>query len=114
MPFIEARITKRLSDGQKDELRSGLAAIIGEELGKAEGYIMVGIADGYALYLGKERLGEGAMISVQHMGNKDPDAYRAITRRMTETLGQLLGTQGDQVYITFQCINEWGWRGELL
>lgn len=114
MPFIQTRITSKLSTAEKDSLRAQFLKIIGEELNKPAGYIMIGIEDGYALSLGESLLEKGAMISVQHMGVPDKQAYQAITKRMSLELEKALGIRSECIYITFQCINDWGWSGQLL
>ena len=113
MPFVQARISKDLSDSEKTALQKELTAIVKDELHKPAGFIMVGIEAGYNLWLGENRLENGAMISVQQFGSANRDAYNAITQRICDCLKKNLGTPSDKVYVTFQSINEWGWNGQL-
>ncbi len=114
MPFVQTRLTNKLNDIEKSKLHSAIEEIIKEELQKPVDYIMVGIEDGYNLWLGDNKLENGAMISVQHMGIPSKDAYNAITKRISKVLEDEFQTDSSKVYITFQCINEWGWSGSLL
>lgn len=113
MPFVQARISKDLSDSEKTALQKELTAIIKDELHKPAGFIMTGIEAGYDLWLGDNKLDNGAMISVQQFGSANRDAYNAITKRICDYLNTSLGTPSDKVYVTFQSINEWGWNGQL-
>ena len=49
MPFVQARISKDLSDSEKTALQKELTAIVKDELHKPAGFIMVGIEAGYNL-----------------------------------------------------------------
>ena len=113
MPFVQARISKSLSDSEKTSLQKAITAIIQDELRKPAGFIMTGIEDDYNLWLGDNKLDNGAMISVQQFGIANRDAYNAITQRLCDYLKTALGTPSDKVYVTFQSINEWGWNGQL-
>ena len=113
MPFVQAKISKKLSDSERSSLQKELTTIIQDELNKPAGFIMTGIEDGYNLWLGNSRLDNGAMISVQQFGSANRDAYNAITQRICDYLKNSLGTPSDKVYVTFQSINEWGWNGQL-
>lgn len=114
MPFVQARISKDLSDSEKTALQKELTSIIKDELNKPAGFIMTGIEAGYDLWLGENKLDNGAMISIQQFGCANRDAYNAVTQRICDYLKSALGTPSDKVYVTFQSINEWGWNGQLL
>ncbi len=106
MPFVQARISKELSDSEKSALQKELTAIIKDELHKPAGFIMTGIEAGYDLWLGDSKLDNSAMISVQQFGSASRDAYNAITQRICDCLKTTLGTPSDKVYVTFQSISQ--------
>ena len=57
MPFIESKLTVKITDQQKEEIKSELGKLI-STLNKSETYLMVGIEDSCDLWLGgKEKLG---------------------------------------------------------
>ena len=58
MPFIDSKVTVKVSDQQKEEIKSELGRLIAT-LNKSETYLMVGIEDSYDLWLGKGRLCRG-------------------------------------------------------
>ncbi len=113
MPFVQARISKKLNSEEKSALKSEILSIIGRELSKPANFIMIGIEDGYELWLGENQLENGAMISVQHLGKASRNAYSAISDKITGVLRQKLGTDPACVYITFQEIPDWSWNGSL-
>ncbi len=113
MPFIQTRITTELSESKKESLHEAVEKIVQEELGKPVAYIMVGIEDNYNLYMGGKKLEKGAMISLQQFGAPSKNAFNAITKRLCDYLEKELGIEGSHVYVTFECINDWGWNGSL-
>ena len=55
MPFIDTKVTMKLSDSQKENLKAKLGKAI-SVMNKSETYLMVGILDGYDLFLGGKKL----------------------------------------------------------
>ena len=51
MPFIDSKVTVKMSDDQKETLKSSLGQAI-TTMNKTESYLMVGINDGYDLFMG--------------------------------------------------------------
>lgn len=78
MPFIDSKITLKLSDQQKEDLKRELGKAI-SVMNKSENYLMVGILDGYDLFMGGKKLEKGAFISVQVLGSVD----QAQSQKMT-------------------------------
>ena len=48
MPFIDSKVTVKMSDDQKETLKSSLGQAI-TTMNKTESYLMVGINDGYLI-----------------------------------------------------------------
>ena len=80
MPFIDSKITVKVSEEKKEVLKAKLGATM-TLLGKSETYLMVGINDGYDLWMGGNRLEKGAYVSVSLLGNAKSEAYE----KMSET-----------------------------
>ena len=55
MPFIDSKVTVKISDQQKEEIKTELGKLI-TTLNKSETYLMVGIEDAYDLWLGGRKL----------------------------------------------------------
>ena len=83
MPFIDSKVTLKMSDGQKDELKSRLGAAIGT-LNKPESYLMVGICDGYDLFFGGKKLDKGAYVEVSVFGDASPAACDKMTGKICD------------------------------
>ena len=55
MPFIDSKVTGKLTNEQKEEIKAELGQLI-TTLGKSENYLMVGIEDAYDLWLAGKKL----------------------------------------------------------
>lgn len=110
MPFIDTKITMKLSDEQKLELKSELGKAI-SILNKSENYLMVGILDGYDLFMGGKKLEKGAFISVQVLGSVDQSQSDKMTGEICRIVSEKLGIPGSNVYVNYLGYRDWGWNG---
>lgn len=110
MPFIDSKITLKLTDEQKEELKSELGRAI-SLLNKTESYLMIGISDGYDLFLGGKKLERGAFISVQVFGDINSSQSNKMTAEICNIVSEKLKIPADNVYVTYQGIHNWGWNG---
>ncbi len=110
MPFIDSKVTVRISDQQKEEIKSGLGKLIAT-LNKSETYLMVGIEDAYDLWLGGKKLDRGAYVAVSLYGDAPKEAYDRLTGQICALLEEKLGIPGNAVYVTYHPVNDWGWNG---
>ena len=110
MPFIDSKITVKISDQQKEEIKTELGRLI-STLNKSETYLMVGIEDSYDLWLGGKKLDKGAYVAVSLYGNAPKAFYDQLTGQICELLSEKLGIPGNAVYVTYHPVADWGWNG---
>ena len=110
MPLIDSKITVKVTDSQKEELKREFGKLIAT-LNKSETYLMVGIEDSYDLWLGGEKLEKGAYVAVSLYGNAPREAYDRLTGQICEMLNEKLGIPGNAVYVTYHPVSDWGWNG---
>lgn len=112
MPFVDAKITVPVSDELRDTIKSELGKAI-SVFGKGESWLMVGIDDDYALWLGGKKLDKGAFVSVSLIGDTPDEACGDFTWRICDLLQRTLGIPGDCVYVTYHPMmrTRWGWNG---
>lgn len=110
MPFIDSKITMKLTDEQKESIKIKLGKAV-SLLGKSENYLMVGFNDDYDLFMAGKKLDKGAYVSVSLFGNASSSAYDKMTGSICEILKDELGIPGDKVYVTYHGVNDWGWNG---
>jgi len=110
MPFIDSKITKKLSNEQKDAIKAELGKAI-SIMGKSENYLMIGFEDEYDLYMGGNKLDAGAFVSVKALGSINSQASNEMTAEICRIFSDQLGIPGNNVYITYQGFSDWGWNG---
>ena len=110
MPFINSKITMKITDQQKEEIKTELGKLI-STLNKTETYLMVGIEDSYDLWLGGKKLEKGAYVSVSLYGNAPKESYDKLTGQICNLLSDKLGIPGNAVYVTYHPVADWGWNG---
>ena len=110
MPFIDSRITVKISDQQKEEIKTELGKLI-TTLNKSETYLMVGIEDSCDLWLGGKKLEKGAYVSVSLYGTAPKESYDRLTGQICDLLSDKLGIPGSAVYVTYHPVSDWGWNG---
>ncbi len=110
MPFIDSRLTVKLTEHQKEEIRKELGGMI-SILNKSETYLMIGIQDECDLSLGGKKLEKGAYVAVSLFGNAPKESYDRLTARICQLLSGKLGIPGEAVYVTYHPVSDWGWNG---
>lgn len=110
MPYIDLKLTKKISEDEKERLKSDLGKSIAV-MHKPESYLMVGICDGYDLYFAGNKLSNGAFVSVSAFGKVNPADTQKMTESICAILKNRLAIDGSDVYITYAGIENWGWNG---
>ena len=110
MPFLDCKITKKLTDEQKENLKNGLGRAI-VNLHKTESYLMVGVCDGYDLYFAGKKLSDGAFVDVRAFGSVNPADCDRMTAAVCSLLSDVAGVSPSSTYITYEGYSNWGWNG---
>ena len=113
MPYIDAKITGSVTPEKRELLKTELGKAI-SLLDKPEAFLMIGLQDNYDLYFGGVRLEKGAYVSVAMLGEPNREKDAAMTARITELLQEQLDIPAKYIYVSYQGIRDWGWRGKLL
>ena len=110
MPFIDSKITLKVSEEKKEAIKSRLGKEI-SILGKSENYLMVGFEDDYTLYMAGNKLEKGVYVAVRLFGNASSDAYDQMTAAICKIYEEELGIPAKNIYVTYIGIRDWGWNG---
>ena len=110
MPFIDAKISVKATEEKKEIIKSEFGKLM-SVLGKSETYLMVGIEDGYSLWMGGKKLEKGAYVSVSLLGNAPSASYEKLTAEICSLFEKELGISGSSVYVTYHPVSDWGWNG---
>ena len=113
MPYIEAKLSVKLDDNQKDELQRKLSDVTSSALSKPKQYIMTEIEDGKTLFMSEKKLEKGAYISVKLFGSTTKSACQVLTQNICKILSEDLGIDGSHIYVTYHPVDLWGWNGSM-
>lgn len=113
MPYINSKLSVKLTDEQKDSIKEELGKIISEIPGKSEEWLMVGFDDNKTLYFRGEKKEKAAFVEVKIFGTAEKSAKNRITALICALLEEKLGIPKDSTYITFDEIKDWGWNGNM-
>lgn len=111
MPYIEAKVSCKLSEEQIEALKNDFGKAIECIPGKSENWLMVNIEDEKRLYFKGNADDETAYIYVSILGHAEPDAYAALTNEITIIVSEITGISGSRIYVSYREADTWGWNG---
>lgn len=111
MPFINSKVSVRLSKTQKDVLKEKLGKAIEFIPGKSENWLMVGFEDNYCLYFKGEDFEKIAFIEVKIFGTASANDYNKLTEEICNIYYEELEIPKDKIYIKYEEVKYWGWNG---
>lgn len=111
MPFINSKVTVKLSPEKEEAVKQRLGQAIAIIPGKSESWLMVGFEDEYTLYFKGEKCEKAAFVEVKIYGSADSQAYDQMTGEICRIYEEELGIPADHMYITYQAVPDWGWNG---
>ena len=105
MPFIDSKVTVKVSDQQKEEIKSELGRLIAT-LNKSETYLMVGIEDAYDLWLGGKKLEKGAYVAVSLYGEAPKAAYDKLTGQICDLLSEIVSFRELEIIVVLYLLDD--------
>lgn len=113
MPYIEAKLSVKLNDAQKDDLQAKLTDVVSRAFSKPKAYIMTTIEDEKSIYMAGNKPEAAAYISVSLLGNAMKPACQDATKGICDVLAADFKISGSNVYVTFHPADLWGWNGSM-
>lgn len=109
MPYINARFSTAISDNKKEELKSKLGQAI-TLIGKSEAYLMVEISENCNIYFKGNCESNCAFFEVKLLGKSTRANYEKLTSALCDIAQDMLGINGDRVYVKFEEVEHWGYN----
>lgn len=113
MPFIDAKLSVKLDENQKNKLQAKLTDAVAAAFSKPKAYIMTGIEDDKSLYMAEKKIDKGAYISISLLGSTTKPACQKLTNEICSFLSADYDIDGANVYITYHPTDLWGWNGSM-
>lgn len=111
MPFINSKVSVKMTEGQKDSIKAKLGNAISLIPGKSESWLMVGFDDDYSLYFKGRKTDKLALVEVKIFQKADRSAYEKLTQAICNIYFEELDIPGDSIYITYEEVMNWGYNG---
>lgn len=111
MPFIDSKISIKISEEQEQELKARLGKAIALLPGKSETWLMTGFEDNYHLYFRGDNSRPMAFVEVSILGTADSGSLSNLTAEITKIFAEVLGISGEWVYVKYSSTQDWGWNG---
>lgn len=111
MPYIRTTVSKKLTDAQRDILKSKLGNAIALFPGKSEAWLMLSFNDEVPMYFKGDGSADYAYVEVSLFGSASDSAYDHMTACVTEIMSETLGIAGENIYIKYEEVGHWGWNG---
>lgn len=111
MPFINSKISTKVTEAQKTELKTKLGEAISLIPGKSESWLMLGFEDAYSLYFRGDNSQPIAFVEVSVFGAENRQAFSNLTSKICEIYHQVLGISPDHIYVKYEAVANWGWNG---
>lgn len=111
MPFINSKITLKLSKEKETCIKNRLGQAIALIPGKSESWLMLGFEDDYTLYFKGNEEEKAAFVDVSIFGSASKMALHSLTVEICDIFNEELGIPKDKIYVKYSETQHWGWNG---
>ena len=110
MPFIRTTTNRSVEKSTADKITAACGQAITLLRGKTEQWLMVEVKGDAALYFAGSDA-PCAFAEVQLLGKGDTTELENLTAELTKILSAALNIPGDRIYVRYEEVTPWGWRG---
>jgi phenylpyruvate tautomerase PptA (4-oxalocrotonate tautomerase family) len=79
--------------------------------GKSENWLMISFDDACPMYFKGSNENPLAFLEVKLFGKASEEAYRKLTKAITEIIHEELSILPDCIYVKYEEVSTWGWNG---
>lgn len=111
MPFINSKVSVKLTDEKKEYIKKLFGEAIEIIPGKSEKWLMVGFEENCDLYFQGNNTKPAAFVEVKIFGKASHNCYNQLTAKICSILRGELGIPEERIYVKYEEVSEWGWNG---
>ena len=111
MPFIHTITTKTVTPEMENALTKRLGEAITKLPGKTEQWLMTGVQGGVSMAFRGKASDALVFSEVKILGHASRESYDALTEALTEVYREVLGVEGEGIYIQYVEADVWGHDG---
>ena len=110
MPYIAINTSQKLSDAQRDKIKTELGRLITIIPTKTEAGLLLDFSDGRTLYKAGEKV-DGAFIELRLFRKADLEPKKKFTEEVFGLFSRELGTKTENMYLNILEFDNWGSAG---
>ena len=111
MPFISTKTNQSIPTDVAKKLKEAYASAIEILPGKTEKWLMLSFEGDVTMAFHGDMDQPMAYLTVSLVGKAPRDAYEALTKRLCEIMGDVLGIPSNMVYVKYEEVDHWGFDG---
>ena len=111
MPFIDIKLTKKITESDASSLKTELGKMIEAFPGKSEAWLMCNIEDDKKMWFRGDNSSDSAFVEVKLFGSVNSDSADTFTGLLCKYLEEKLGISSERTYIRYEGGTNWGWNG---
>ena len=111
MPFINTKVSVKITPEQEISLKTQLGKAISVIRGKSESWLMLNFEDNCRMYFKGDNSKPLAFVEVKIYGSASDREYSQLTGKITDILGNVLGISPDCIYVKYEEVEYWGYNG---
>ncbi|MBQ7043922.1 MAG: hypothetical protein IJN78_04875 [Clostridia bacterium] len=111
MPMILTKTNTPISEADELELKELFGKAIEILPGKTETWLMLGFEENCRLWFRGDNSKPLAYVEVSALGKISPDSAEKLTAEICSILKDVLGIEGDGVYVKYEETDKWGFDG---
>ena len=112
MPYVAINTAQKISDSQKDKIKTEIGRLITIIPTKTEAGTLIDFSDSRTFYKGGEKV-SGAFIDVRLFHKSDFEPKKKFTEETLELLSRELGIKKEHMYLSITEFDNWGIAGTL-
>lgn len=113
MPYVGVHTSKQLTGSDKERIKAELGTVISLIPNKREELLLLEFLDGNTMYMGGKQELPAAYVDVRCYKSAPYEDNKAFTEQVYRILGEVLGLEPGQVYVTMTEYEHWGSKGTL-
>jgi phenylpyruvate tautomerase PptA (4-oxalocrotonate tautomerase family) len=114
MPYVSITSSKKLSQEEKDTIKTEMGSLIGIVPGKSESVMMIGFLDGTDIFYAGAPKNNAAYISIHLFGACGLAEKKELTEKVFKLMEDKLGVANSDLFVTISEFANWGWQGRLI
>lgn len=108
MPMISTKTTTPITEAEELILKEKLGKAIELLSGKNENWLMLGFEDNCRLWFRGDNSKPLAFVEVSALGKINPADAEKLTAEICKILSEVLGIEGNGIYVKYEETDKWG------